>query len=197
MAPFAQPTEHASGILAAVAVCFLALGPVASAHADEVTLTETGSSLMYPIFKVWAAEYAKTHPGVTIAVAATDSGAGVEQAISGAVQIGASDAYMSDADIGRNPQIVNVAMAISAQTVNYNIPGLNDQNLKLNGPTLAGIYAATLLYWLEDRSEDFADTRAFIDRRLAEVAQFGRLRERVEGELQRLPNPFRLLRPVR
>jgi ubiquinone biosynthesis protein COQ9 len=63
--------------------------------------------------------------------------------------------------------------------------------------TLAGIYAATLMYWLEDRSEDFADTRAFIDRRLADVALVGKLRGRVEGELQRLPNPFRLFRPVR
>jgi phosphate transport system substrate-binding protein len=140
-------TEHARCILVAVAVCFLALCPVAPTHADEVTLTETGSSLMYPIFKVWAAEYSKTHPGVTIAVASTDSGAGVEQAISGSVQIGASDAYMSDADIKRNPQIVNVAMAISAQTVNYNIPGLNDQNLKLNGPTLAAIYTGKIRLW--------------------------------------------------
>jgi ubiquinone biosynthesis protein COQ9 len=63
--------------------------------------------------------------------------------------------------------------------------------------TLAGIYAATLMYWLEDRSEDFAETHAFIDRRLADVARFGEARGRLETALQRLPNPFRLLRPIR
>ena len=63
--------------------------------------------------------------------------------------------------------------------------------------TLAGVYAASVLYWLEDRSEDFADTRGFIDRRLADVAQFGEARARFETALQRLPNPFRLFRPVR
>jgi len=63
--------------------------------------------------------------------------------------------------------------------------------------TLAGIYGATLLYWLEDRSDDFADTRDFIDRRLAEVAQFGAARERLEAAVERLPNPFRLFRPAR
>jgi ubiquinone biosynthesis protein COQ9 len=63
--------------------------------------------------------------------------------------------------------------------------------------TLAGVYAATLLYWLEDRSEDFAETRAFIDRRFADVARLGEARERLDSALQRLPNPFRLLRPVR
>jgi len=63
--------------------------------------------------------------------------------------------------------------------------------------TLAGVYAATLLYWLEDRSENFAETRDFIDRRLADVAAIGKARRRLELTLERLPNPFRLLRPVR
>jgi phosphate transport system substrate-binding protein len=65
---------------------------------------------------VWAANYTKTHSGVTISPAATNSVAGVEQAISGAVQIGASDAYMSDGEVEQNPLIINVPMAISAQT---------------------------------------------------------------------------------
>ena len=84
---------------------------------------------------------------MTVAANSTDSGEGIEKAISGAVQIGASDAYMSDDDVKRNPQIVNVAMAISAQSVNYNIPGLNDQNLKLNGAALAGIYTGKIRQW--------------------------------------------------
>jgi ubiquinone biosynthesis protein COQ9 len=63
--------------------------------------------------------------------------------------------------------------------------------------TLAGVYAAALMYWLDDRSEDFAETRAFIDRRLADVARFGQGRGRLETAVQRLPNPFRLLRPAR
>jgi ubiquinone biosynthesis protein COQ9 len=63
--------------------------------------------------------------------------------------------------------------------------------------TLAGIYTATVLYWLEDRSPGFADTRAFLDRRLADVARIGAARQRLENALDRLPNPFRLLRPSR
>jgi ubiquinone biosynthesis protein COQ9 len=63
--------------------------------------------------------------------------------------------------------------------------------------TLAGVYAAALMYWLDDRSDDFAETRAFIDRRLAGVARLGEARERIGTALERLPNPFRLLRPIR
>src|SRR6185312_5976461 len=57
--------------------------------------------------------------------------------------------------------------------------------------TLAGIYAATLLYWLEDRSPGAADTRAFLDRRLAGAARIGAARRRLETGLDRLPNPLR------
>lgn len=63
--------------------------------------------------------------------------------------------------------------------------------------SLAGVYGATVLYWLEDRSEGFAETRAFLDRRLAGVARTGRLRRDLEILAGRLPNPLRLLRPLR
>jgi ubiquinone biosynthesis protein COQ9 len=63
--------------------------------------------------------------------------------------------------------------------------------------TLAGIYAATLMYWLEDRSPGCAETRAFLDRRLADVARIGSARRRLATAVDHLPNPFRLLRPLR
>ena len=132
--------------IALAAALALAL-PATPARADDVALVETGSTLLYPLFKVWVAEYTKTHPGIRIALNATGSGAGIEQAISGAAQIGASDAYMSDTQARQNPQIINVPMAISALTVNYNLPGLNTANLKLDGPVLADIYKGKIRSW--------------------------------------------------
>ncbi len=114
-------------LFAPFAVGFLGVAgaPGPWAYAAQVSLAETGSTLIYPVFRIWAADYPKTHPGVTVTATATNSGAGVEQAISGAAQIGVSDAYMSDTQVRDNPLIINVPMAISAQTVNYNIPDLN------------------------------------------------------------------------
>jgi phosphate transport system substrate-binding protein len=54
---------------------------------------------------------------------------------------------MSDADIRHHPQIINVPMAISAQLVVYNIPGINTANVKLDGPALAGIYTGKIRTW--------------------------------------------------
>jgi ubiquinone biosynthesis protein COQ9 len=59
---------------------------------------------------------------------------------------------------------------------------------------LVGVYSATLLCWLEDRSEGFATTWSFLDRRIAEVMRvpqaLGALRKRLEG----LPTPLSFLR---
>ncbi|HZT88902.1 MAG TPA: COQ9 family protein [Stellaceae bacterium] len=63
--------------------------------------------------------------------------------------------------------------------------------------TLAGLVAAATLYWLDDRSEGFANTHAFIERRLADIGRLTDLRRGFEEALDRLPNPFRLLRPTR
>ena len=59
---------------------------------------------------------------------------------------------------------------------------------------LAGIYAATTLYWLDDRSGDGSATEAFLERRLAEAMVLPRLRARVERMLSRMPNPLRFFR---
>ncbi len=56
---------------------------------------------------------------------------------------------------------------------------------------LAGVYLATLLYWLEDRSEGFEASWAFLDRRIDGVMGIAALRGRLA---RRLPDPSRLLR---
>jgi ubiquinone biosynthesis protein COQ9 len=51
---------------------------------------------------------------------------------------------------------------------------------------LAGVYGATLLYWLRDSSDDDAATLAFLDRRLAGVGRITSVRRRVEGAVGKL-----------
>lgn len=53
---------------------------------------------------------------------------------------------------------------------------------------LASIYTATLLVWLDDTSEGQADTIAFLDRRLAGVARFEKLKSSWLGSDDRRPS---------
>jgi phosphate transport system substrate-binding protein len=117
-----------------------------AAAAANIALHETGSTLIYPLFELWIPDYQVQHPDIAFTAGATGSGDGIAKAIAGAVQIGASDAYMSETDIEQTPQILNIPLAISAQTVNYNLPGLAAP-LKLDGPTLAGIYNGQITMW--------------------------------------------------
>jgi len=121
--------------------------PVGAVAAGGAQLHETGSTLLYPLFQQWVADYAHVAPKVSISTGATGSGAGIAAAMAGTAQIGSSDAYMSDQQAEQNPQLVNIPLAISAQTVNYNVPGLNGGALKLDGATLAGIYFGRITEW--------------------------------------------------
>lgn len=138
-----KPSRFPFKYLIATAAMAASLG----AHAAPANLVETGSTLLYPLFNLWVPDYTASHAGVKITTQGTGSGTGIAQAISGVAQIGASDAYMSDAQMKQSPTIVNIPLEISAQTVNYNLPGLNKTHLKLDGPVLAGIYDGSIKKW--------------------------------------------------
>lgn len=125
----------------------LAVGATAPAMAQGQRLIETGSSLLYPLFNIWVPAYVQQHAGAQITTQSTGSGTGISQAVSGLVQIGASDAYLSNALTKQHPEMLNIPLAISSQMVNYNVSGLNGTHLKLSGPVLAGIYQGHITKW--------------------------------------------------
>ena len=59
---------------------------------------------------------------------------------------------------------------------------------------LAGVYCATVLYWLSDKSDGSAETWTFLDRRIADVMKIYELRARLDRFVDQLPDPFRLFR---
>jgi phosphate transport system substrate-binding protein len=118
-----------------------------SAVSARVRLSETGSTLLYPILTVWIGRFAPTHPNLRIDAAASGSGAGVASVISGRAQIGGSDAYLSDAQMKTNA-LEDIPLAVSAQEIDYNVPELRDQPpLHLSGAVLAGIYDGSIPNW--------------------------------------------------
>jgi phosphate transport system substrate-binding protein len=115
------------------------------------TITETGSTLIYPLMGAWTEAYQKQYvtsaksPILTIETGGTGSGTGITDAATGAVNIGASDAYLSPSDKSSYPGLLNIALAISAQQINYNVPGV--KGLKLDGAVLAAIYNGKITNW--------------------------------------------------
>ncbi len=126
----------------------LSAGPLTSGAGTAGTLTETGSTLLFPLMRTWAAAYHRQFPTVSISTAATGSGAGIAGASAGTADIGTSDAFLSSGDLVNNRTLLNIPLVISAQVVGYNIPGLGaGDHIKLDGGVLARIYQGTITRW--------------------------------------------------
>ena len=126
---FAQTVRHAAG--------------------GSANLQETGSTLLWPLFQLWVPVYRHVAPGVNITTSGTGSGTGISEASNGTVQIGASDAYMSNEQLKQSAgRMLNIPLAISAQQIMYNIPGLGKAfHLHLTGNVIGDIYLGRIKYW--------------------------------------------------
>jgi ubiquinone biosynthesis protein COQ9 len=95
------------------------------------------------------------------------------------------------------PQNVPLAAKLLYETVDTLWHAAGDTSTDFNFYTkrglLAGVYAATVLYWLDDRSPGAAASEEFLARRLADVLAIPRLK----NVFSRLPSAFRILRAVR
>ena len=120
--------------------------------AAKVTLAETGSTLLFPLFGAWATAYHQRFGSVTITTAGTGSGKGIALASAGTADIGASDAFLSSGNLIQNPALLNVPLAISAQQVNYNVPKLGTGvHLNLSAAVLALMYEGKITNWRDQR----------------------------------------------
>ena len=118
---------------------------------STVTLSEDGSSLIYPYLLKLVAPLNSAYSNITLAPASGGSGKGISDAASSTVQMGGSDAYLLTPQQTQYPNLLNIPIAISAQAVNYNLPGLSlpsgQTGLKLSGDVIAKIYEGHITKW--------------------------------------------------
>ncbi|MEC8288991.1 MAG: COQ9 family protein [Pseudomonadota bacterium] len=61
---------------------------------------------------------------------------------------------------------------------------------------LAGVVGTTLLFWLDDRSEECSDTREFLSRRISDVMKIHATRKRFEHTCDRVLSPLNVITGV-
>jgi len=93
------------------------------------------------------------------------------------------------------PMHARQAAACTARTVDAIWHAAGDRSADFSWYTkralLTAVYAATLLYWLRDTSDDDAATLAFLDRRLAGIGRIHKLRGQAEAALHRVAPKLR------
>lgn len=96
------------------------------------------------------------------------------------------------------PQNAALSARLLYKTVDAIWYAIGDRSTDFNFYTkrglLAGVYTATLFYWLNDKSEGTTATWSFLDRRIAEVMKVPQALGRLTKLTERLPFPRRPFR---
>ena len=118
-----------------------------AASSGSADLTGAGATFPYPLYSKWFSDYAR-ETGVRINYQSIGSGGGIRQISEQTVDFGASDAPMTEEELGaaKGGRILHFPSILGAVVVTYNLPGLT-QPLKLTGDAIARIYLGEITKW--------------------------------------------------
>jgi phosphate transport system substrate-binding protein len=115
------------------------------AHA-QMLINGAGATFPQQIYTKWFDEYQKIDPSVRFNYQGIGSGGGQKQILAETVDFGASDGPMSDENLAKAPRALwHLPTVAGAVAISYNLDG--NPQLKLDGPTLAGIFLGTISKW--------------------------------------------------
>jgi phosphate transport system substrate-binding protein len=142
-----QPSTLGSPLLAIVAAAALAAVPATA----QVSLTGAGATFPNPIYTKWFDAYSKK-TGVQINYQSIGSGGGIRQFTEGTVDFGASDGPMNDEQMQAvGGKVLHVPTVLGAVVLTYNLPGLEQTQLKFDGPTIADVFLGKITKWNDGR----------------------------------------------
>src|SRR5262245_11992343 len=97
---------------------------------DRQRLTGSGASFPFPLYSAWFKSFSNTHRAVAVDYQAKGSGAGIQDFINHTVDFAASDAAMTDEEIAKVPEGVQLLpMTAGEIAIGYNVAGV--KGLKL------------------------------------------------------------------
>jgi len=138
-------------ILSLTAAGLLAFASLASA---ETLINGAGATFPYPLYSKWFSEYAKIDTSVKFNYQSIGSGGGIKQITAQTVDFGASDKFLSDAELAAAPgKLLHIPTVMGAVVVTYNLPGI-PKGLKLNSEDVANIFLGKITKWNDKRIVD-------------------------------------------
>ncbi len=122
--------------------------PTAPSDTDKYNFNAGGSTFAFPIVDKWRVEYNKLFPGITLNYQAVGSGAGIKLFTTKKVEFAGTDAPLQSADIAKAPKgTLTIPESMGAIVVTYNLPGVQQNGLKLTGDVIAKIFSGQIIYW--------------------------------------------------
>ncbi|HEV7951462.1 MAG TPA: phosphate ABC transporter substrate-binding protein PstS [Glaciihabitans sp.] len=116
------------------------------------TIDAAGSSAQSAAQDVWISNFQRQNAGVTINYDPSGSGAGREQFLGGGVDFAGSDSALSEEELAgeflacaEGSQAIDLPVYVSPLVLVFNVEGLD--TLRLDGASIAGIFAGTITRW--------------------------------------------------
>lgn len=142
-----RAASRLGGFMKAVRLTLAVLGAATILHAAQAadTITGAGSTLAQPVYEKWADAYA-SQGGAKLNYQGVGSGAGQKLIFQRTIDFGASDAPVPAAKLSEN-KLLQFPTVIGAVDLAVNIPGIQPNQLALNGKLLAAIYLGKITNW--------------------------------------------------
>jgi phosphate transport system substrate-binding protein len=119
-----------------------------------IQLRGAGSTFAAPLQKKWLEAYQKRHPKVVVSYDAIGSGEGTKQFLAGAVDFGASDAVLSDAEMAAiTPGVQLVPVMAGSIVLAYNLGELGG-SLKLTRAVYVDMFLGKITAWDDPRIQE-------------------------------------------
>ena len=129
----------------------LAIAGIGRSVFADLLINGAGATFPYPIYSKWFDVYAKENPGIKFNYQSIGSGGGIRMLSNRTVDVGASDAPMTDQQLSDAPgKILHFPSVMGAVVIAYNLPGFTG-TLRLTGPVVADIFAGKITKWDDDK----------------------------------------------
>jgi phosphate transport system substrate-binding protein len=129
----------------------LAIAGIGRTGFADMLVNGAGATFPYPIYSKWFDVYAKENPGIKFNYQSIGSGGGIRMLSNRTVDLGASDAPMTDQQLSEAPgKILHFPSVMGADVVAYNLPGFTG-TLRLTGPVIADIFLGKITKWDDDK----------------------------------------------
>ncbi len=126
------------------AVAFFTVQPATAA--DVAKLTGSGASFPAPIYTTWFKEFSRANADIQVNYQSKGSGAGIKDFMSHTVDFAASDAAMTEEEIAKVPEGVQLLPMTAGEIVlAYNLEGVKD--LKLSRAVYPAIFLGKIKKW--------------------------------------------------
>src|SRR5258708_3750737 len=135
----------------ALLLMILAIAGSARFSLADLLINGAGATFPYPIYSKWFDVYAKENPGIKFNYQSIGSGGGIRMLSNRTVDVGASDAPLTDQQLSDAPgKILHFPSVMGAVVVAYNLPGFTG-TLRMTGPVIADIFAGKITKWDDDK----------------------------------------------